>query len=161
MTKDIIVYLESLKGKIPDVAKEAILENKGVIVNLVKYNQLSRGINSSGRPLAKKKGRGSGYYAKATERIAKSEGVRMPKIAGSPYNFAWSGDTLDGMYLKAINISRSNYEIYSRTSKAKLLEDIYGEIFDLTEEHNEWVNKNILEPYISAWISDKILSYFV
>ena len=75
----------------------------------------------------------------------------MPKQEDAPYNFSWTGETLDEMYLKAVNKESYTYDISSKTSKVKLLEKLYGKespIFDLTDEHNDKINKLVIEPYI-------------
>ena len=38
-----------------------------------------------------------------------------------------------------------------------ILEDIYGEIFDLTEEHNQYVNIEIILPTLQQYILDNLV----
>lgn len=126
--------------------KEAILENKDQIVNLVKYKQLTLGKNSNGLPLAWEGG--DGYYAASTQDYADLDGISTPKIYRSPYNFYWSGETLENLYLKSVNKQKATFDISTVAYKKKLLESIYGEIFNLTKEHNEYVNEQIIKPYL-------------
>ena len=150
--KDLISKINSIKPKVNEWGKEAIDANKKQIVEYVKYGQLSQGLNSLGAPLAfydrLNKNIGTGFYAQDTQDYADAAGIRKPKTAGSPYNFSWTGETLDKMYLKSINENKATYEIYSKTFKAKYLENIYGKIFDLTDEHNAMVNEYVITPYI-------------
>ena len=76
-----------------------------------------------------------------------------------PYNFYWTGETIEGLFLESINKQKGTYEISTVPAKKRLLERIYGELFDLTDGNNQWINENIIEPYISAWISKKMLEY--
>lgn len=144
-----IDHLTAMKNSVEDVLREILLDHKGEIVNLVKYGQLSKGLNSDGKPL--KWAHGSGYYASATQAYATRDRVRVPKTAGSPYNFSWTGETLDNMKFK---LEPKTYEIFTVAGKQRLLESIYGEIFELTDEHNEYVNKKILEPNLVKWLEE-------
>jgi len=149
--------LERLKAKVPDFAREAILNNRGIIVNLVKFDQLSQGKNSYGQPLSWAKG--TGYYSPYTQAYADRDGVRTPKIQGAPYNFSYSGETLDNMNIEFVDTSNFTYKINTVRFKQDLLEVIYGEIFELTDEHNEWVNKNIIEPYVADKIQQEMFNF--
>jgi hypothetical protein len=144
-----IDHLEAMKNSVEDVLREVLVERKGEIVNLVKYGQLSKGLNSSGKPL--QWAYGSGFYAESTQSFANRDKVRIPKLKGAPYNFSWSGETLDNMDLKLISKS---YDIFTRAGKQRLLEELYGEIFELTKEHNDYVNKKILEPQLVKWLEE-------
>ena len=151
--------LQAMKKNVSQWAKEAIIENKGVIVNLVKFNQLSRGLNSMGSPLAfveRNGNSGTGFYAKNTQSYADSDGISIPKTKGAPYNFQWTGETFDNMKLGSVNKSKKTYNLVTAVGKQKLLESIYGEIFDLTEENNKFVNITIIEPYIAKKIQETI-----
>lgn len=159
ITTRALANLERMKEKIPLWAKDAILENKEDILNILKYAQLGKGKNSFGRPL--KWNGGNGYYAPATQEIANDDPYyshEMPKPNGQAYNFNWSGNTFNFMDL-SIDTSKSEYDIFTRGGKQQLLESIYGEIFKLTKEHNFWVNKNIIEPYISEKMIENMFSF--
>ena len=65
--EDALSNLKSIKKMIPQWGKDAIIDGKDKIINLVKYDQLAIGINSFGSPLAFEDGRygsgGDGTYA--------------------------------------------------------------------------------------------------
>ncbi|MCB0463965.1 MAG: hypothetical protein KDC81_14795 [Flavobacteriaceae bacterium] len=157
ITEKALANLEQIKNEIPIWIRDAILENRGQIVNLVKFEQLSKGLNSDGQPLSWSGG--TGFYAQATQSFAYRDNVRIPKVEGWAYNFSWSGQTLDNMYIDSVDVSKSTYEIETVKSKENLLEGIYGEIFKLTDEHNKYVNENIIQPYISKKIMENILKF--
>ena len=71
-------------------------------------------------------------------------------------NFQWTGETFDNMKLGSVNKSKKTYNLVTALGKQKLLESIYGEIFDLTEENNKFVNITIIEPYIAKKIQETI-----
>ena len=144
-----ISHLKSMKNSVEDVLREILTENAPEIVMLVKSGQLSKGLNSDNNPLSW--AYGTGFYAEATQIYADRDNVRVPKTKGSPYNFSWSGETLDNMSFKLVSDS---YEIFTIAGKQKMLEGIYGEIFSLTKEHNNHVNKKILEPNLVKWINE-------
>lgn len=147
-------HLDGIKSKISDFAQEAVLENRGKIVNLVRYGQLAKGVNSDGSSLSNNKG-----YARSTQSYADRDRVQLPKTEGQEYNFQWSSQTFDNMYLDFIDTNNFTYEIETIKAKQNLLEGIYGEIFDLTDEHNELVNKTIIEPYVSTKIIQELVKF--
>ena len=150
--------LQSMKKNISQWAKEAIIDNKDTIVNIVKLRQLNKGFNSFGSPLefTELGNAGDGYYAPTTQGYADADNITTPKTFGSPYNFYWSGETFENMRLGGVNKSKKSYNIVTVRGKQKLLESIYGEIFDLTEENNKFVNVTIIEPYIAKKIQETI-----
>jgi len=139
--------LTEIKLDLHKIAKQIIIDNSSEIVLLVK-SQLSHGLNSDGNPL--RWSEGNGYYSPHTQSYADMDNVQAPKVFGSPYNFSWSGETLDNLQMGKIN--KANYEITTVMFKKKLLESIYGEIFDLTEENNNYVNNKILIPKLQEYI---------
>lgn len=144
-----IDHLTAMQNSVEDVLRDIITEHSGEIVNLVKFGQLAKGRNSSDSPL--KWAEGNGFYAATTQYWAKVQGVTVPKTEGSPYNFQWSGDTFDSMGLK---LTPKSYEMFTADGKQRLLEGIYGEIFQLTKANNDKVNKEILEPNLVKWIEE-------
>ena len=148
--------LDRIRSNTSEYAKEALLKNQGLVVSLLKYNQLSRGLNPDGGPLSfeqtigGKEVKGKGKYSGATQAFADRDGVSIPKEKGAPYNFSWTGETLDNLKLGKVKTSDFTYSFKTVSAKQKLLEKLYGEIFELSEEHNEYVNKEIIEPYV-AW----------
>lgn len=149
--------LEKIKNNLPEIASKAINENYSEIVMLVKSAQLGRGLNSRGEPL--KWNEGTGKYAKRTQGYANRDGVRVPKTKGAPYNFSWTGETLDNTQLKQ-NPNESTYEIFTIAWKQRMLESQlgYGEIFKLTDKHNDYVNEKIILPAIYQHILKNLLS---
>ena len=140
--------LQAMKKNVSQWAKEAIINNKDTIVNIVKFRQLSKGLDSASNLL--------GTYEASTEGYADRDNITTPKTPGSPYNFYWSGETFENMRLGGVNKSKKSYNIVTVRGKQKLLESIYGEIFDLTEENNKFVNITIIEPYIAKKIQETI-----
>lgn len=138
-----------MKNSVEDVLREILKENASEIVMLVKSGQLAKGLNSNNQPL--KWAYGSGFYSDITQAWADSQNINVPKPKGQPYNFQWTGETFDNMQFKLVSKS---YEVFTIAGKQRLLESIYGEIFDLTKEHNDYVNKTILEPNLVKWIEE-------
>jgi len=137
-------------NSVEDVLREILVENKDKIVDLVRYEQLAIGLNSKGEPLSWK--RGDGTYSPYTQGFATKQGLAVPKTEGAPYNFQWTGDTFDFM---SFRLKPKTYEIFTSGEKMRLFQSLgYGDIFSLTEEHNDYVNKNILEPELVKWIED-------
>ena len=155
VTEPYINKLNSIKSKIPVLAKKAVAEESALILNILKFNQLGVGLNSDGLPLAwSHEGQsGTGKYATTTQGIANQDPsyARIkPKTAGSPYNFQWSGETFAFMDIK---IKTSEFEIFTSSGKQKLLEEIYdNEIFKLTKENNDFINETIILPSLIDYI---------
>lgn len=157
LIKPFIRNLENVKRQIPQIAQQAVKDNAEDIVNIVKLSQLGVGLNSDGLPL--KWSGGDGFYADATQEIANNDpgySRQEPKNSGSPYNFNWSGNTFAFMGLKIKG--EDEFEIFTTGGKQSLLEGIYGEIFDLTEEHNKFVNETIILPALQKFILDNLLT---
>ena len=147
-----LIKLNSIELELPDLARKAIINNSSEIVLLVK-SQLSHGLHSDGGYLTHEFG--NGFYAESTQSYADSDNVRTPKVFGSLYNFSWTGETLDNLQMG--NINNSEFNVTTVAYKKKLLEDIYGEIFDLTEEHNQYVNIEIILPILQQYILDNLV----
>ena len=143
--------LNAMKKEIPQWAKEAILQNADAIVFRLKAFQLTKGLDSLGNVV--------GTYAARTQGFADKEGARKDKVAGSPYNFEWSGETFDNLKVASVNKSQATYVFATVAYKQDLLEGLYGEIFELTDESNDWVNKTIIEPYVAKKIQESIASF--
>tara|TARA_R110002020_G_scaffold334555_3_gene549818 strand:+ start:9082 stop:9540 length:459 start_codon:yes stop_codon:yes gene_type:complete len=148
ITERVLSNLNNLERKIPKWSKEAILKNKGEIVNLVKFSQLAKGINSYNTKI--------GNYALSTQGYADADNIQIPKTFGAPYNFQWTGETFDNMKLEGVDTNKSTFDIGTAKGKQRILEQEYGEIFDLTEKHNNWVNENIIEPYVAKKIEENL-----
>ena len=157
LTQSYVTKLNTLKRSIGAIAKKIVIDNSDKIMNLLRFGQLAIGKNSLGRPLSFSHGRGgTGKYSDATPDYVKiyeaatSRSVVQPKSPGSPYNFQWSGETFAFM---DVSVKTTDYEIFSKTSKFNLLKDIYGEeAFELSKEHNDFINEEIILPGIAKHI---------
>jgi len=147
-----ISKINSIERELPNIAKQAVVDNSAEIVLLVK-NQLSSGLNSFGNPL--KWHSGTGFYKSSTQGFADEQGLSIPKTKGEAYNFQWTSDTFDSMGLFTTKIGE--FDIFSVDGKKNLLESIYGKIFDLTEEHNQYVNIEIILPTLQQYILDNLV----
>lgn len=150
--KPFIDKLKSIESKLPEIAKQIIKENVNTILMLVKKRQLGLGLDSYGNDLDNPQSDTSPYYSPSTESFwAKQNPIpRRSKRAGSKYNFEWTGETMDKMYL-AFEEPYS-IEIASASGKAKYLESLYGEIFSLTEKHNDLINLTIIQPKLYEYV---------
>jgi hypothetical protein len=137
-----IKRLSEIKADLNNIAKQIIIDNSEFIINLLKYGQLEEGLNSSGEVV--------GRYSFHTQGYANSQNISTPKKFGDPYNFNWTGETIDNLKIGKIN--KNTYEITTIQFKKDLLENLYGEIFDFTEENNDYVNMNILLPNLQEYI---------
>jgi hypothetical protein len=147
--QDHISHLEAMKNSVEDVVREILTEHAGEIIDLVRFEQLAKGLNSDNKPLSW--AFGSGFYAKSTQGFADAQGLSVPKTAGNPYNFQWTGDTFDSMGFK---LTQKTFELFTVDGKQRHLESIYGEIFKLTDENNKLVNEHIIQPELIKWIDE-------
>lgn len=140
-------YLKRIEDiDLEKVGKEIILNNKGEIINLLKFGQLADGLNSQGKIV--------GRYSLHTQGYANAQNIKTPKTFNNPFNFYWSGQTIENLDVK--NITKKKYEILTVKRKQDILEEAYGEIFDLTKEHNDWVNENIILPNLQKHILEEL-----
>lgn len=137
-----LTKLNAIEKELPMIAQRAVIDNAENIKNILKYSQLELGINSDGGF--------AGVYKSFTEQYASIADTVKPKIAGQPFNFQWSGATFAFMDIKTDG--KGNYDIFSTSGKQQLLEEIYGELFDLTDEHNQYVNIEIILPSLIDYI---------
>ena len=149
--ESIINDLTILENELDTIASNSIKENSSEIVTLVK-RQLSNGKNSYDQPLSFTDGNqsGTGFYAESTQSFANRDGVSIPKTKGSPYNFHWTGQTLDNMQMG--EVGNGKYQVVTVKSRMSFLEGIYGEIFNLNEKNNQWVNNEIVSPKLNKAI---------
>lgn len=131
--------LQPLKSRaeIERMAFEVLKRLESYIIDLNQI-QLSKGQNIFGASL--------GVYSPKTQKIAERERTREPKIAGQPYNFEWTGELFDNMFIVFTN---NTADIFSRDPKAAFIEDKYRDIFGLTQEHK------------TELITDKVLPLLV
>ena len=151
--EDALSNLKSIKKMIPQYGKEAILENKFTIIERLKNWQWAKGIGSDGSVV--------GTYADSTEGYAEADNVHNShlKSGGSPYNFYWSGDAAENLYLKSVNKTKGTFDISTIAAKKRLFDEEFGEMFDLTDEQNDWINENIVEPYMAKKIEEKLFDF--
>jgi hypothetical protein len=99
--------------------------------------QLSKGEDNEGNII--------GYYKPATQEIADYAipQPRADKQSGSPFNFEWTGDFFDGMYLLSDDKSA---EVWSRDSKTSLLNIEYSELLGLQDDNLDKVIKGLVYP---------------
>lgn len=153
ITEKAISHLDQVKDKIPEWARDSILENEQYIISILQDNQLSLGKDSFNQWI--------GFYKRETETEAKdpAKRPRKPKIAGEPYNMEWYGEFFDSMGIK-INSQQEGYDIFSATGKDKFLEGIFKtQLTKFTEENNNLVNKTIIEPYIAEKIAENLFAF--
>lgn len=139
--------LDDIERNLYNVAKEIIKEDAEFIIGMLKHGQLEQGLNSYGKIV--------GRYSVHTQGYANADNISTPKRFGDPYNFFWSGQTVEN--LKVSKITKKSFEITTVKFKQNLLEEIYGELFDLTEEHNEYYNNEMLLPKLYEKIIDNML----
>jgi hypothetical protein len=142
-----ILKLNAIELELPNIARQAVIDNQQEIKDILKYKQLALGKDSNGNSL--------GVYSEFTQSYADRDGLSIPKTKGQPYNFQWSSDTFNSMGLFATK--KGEFDIFSIDGKKDLLESIYGEIFDLTEENNLYVNIEIILPTLQQYILDNLV----
>lgn len=135
--------IADLKKDLPNILREILIRRRSDVIKILKEEQLSEGIDSSGRVV--------GTYSYLTQQYADEElqasGGRTPrkdKAAGQPYNFEWTGSLFDNFYLHFED--KESFSLFSADEKAKFLEREYGDIFTLTKQNNQRVNQEILRP---------------
>ena len=132
-----------MQNSVDDEVRKILTKNSQLIVDLVKHGQLEKGINSFGDIV--------GRYALSTQGYANADNISTPKKFGEPYNFYWTGQTIENMGFK---LNKQSYSIFTVAGKQRLLTQLYGKLFDLTEEHNTWVNEQIIEPNLVKWVEE-------
>ena len=153
--------LDDISRNLDDIAVDILIQHKEEILSVVQDLQLGVGVDSFGKllvhPSKKNNPSRQGIYEPATENYwAKLYPPNTNKYADHLYNFNWTGSTFDGMDI--IDTNKDTFTIFSRDSKAKQLEKIYGtKLFDLTEEHNEWINLNIILPKLQEYLLNNLL----
>lgn len=128
--------LKDVKTDLPKIIRNILIKRKDEVLYLLQDLQLGKGLDSKGELI--------GTYSVFTEKKAQKEYTRKKKIAGNPYNFQWTGGTFDKMYMHFE--TEETYTLFSKDYKATMLEDIYGDIFTLTEKNNKEVNEKIILP---------------
>lgn len=154
--------VQALKGKIPEMAKDILTDHKDVIIGLLQQ-QLGKGDDKWGMPLAFSQPNefgdeihGGGWYAESTERYWAQQSpfpIRVKK-EGSPYNFQWTGETFEMM---DVVVNKDTFDIFSKTGKFEFLKQLYSpDAFELSEEHNDMINEQMLLPLLEEKLSDAL-----
>lgn len=144
--RPVISGIDSIKARTPAQARKILIDNKTEIIRILREDQLNDGLNSSGTVV--------GTYSAVTAALADLSRPRKPKVAGQPYNFEWTGDFVDGLYLFFEDVF--SYSIFSTDEKAAFLVDKFGDIVTLTDENNDRVNFEILIPGLTIWFFDEL-----
>lgn len=142
-----ISKLKSIEQNIEEIAKDAIRANIKEILQLNKH-QMRSGLDSRGVDVADN-------YAPSTEeywRFADPPKNPSYKVTSNKYDFYWSGMTQDLMYLEFKK--KDEFSIFSEAPKAKFIETIYGDLFGLSPKNNDYVNSEIILPFIQKHILD-------
>lgn len=135
-------YFLNIVAKAAD--PDASYENRIIEMN---QEQLSDGENNRGNLI--------GRYKELTQQYARAENLGIPKNAGEPYNFEWTGD-----FFRAFKIKKLKYpEIFEITSSVPYLSDIQS-----LGTRNRANNKLFglkpmnLENYINGYVLKRVLS---
>lgn len=142
LVKPYINNLKRIERDLSKIAKDVVVNNKQTIINLLKYGQLEQGIDAFGKVVGK--------YALTTQGYANAQNISTPKTFQQPYNFKWSGQTIDN--LKISKIVDDSYDITTVASKKRLFQELGWDILRLTKEHNDWINETIIKPKLYEYI---------
>jgi len=148
--KDIDTVRSKL-NKLEDVARKSVMKNADFILELIKNEQLGKGIMSDGSSAPP--------YSPVTDAIANSPfGTKRPrkdKVAGQPWNFEWSGDWMDAFYIRS---ELEGFDILSADGKTRMLEEkAGGQLLKLTEKLNDFINDTIIKPDLYKFMLDSVL----
>ena len=117
--------------------------------DLVKLNKerLSGGEDLDGNIL--------GVYKKSTQEFARTSepSPRQDKIAGTNYNFEWTGGLFDGMYLR---VNNDYLQLFSKDQKTPLLITKYKDLFGLQPEQLAKLVRETVYPEIMKQIRLKL-----
>ncbi len=135
LLKPFIDKLLKASNNLESVAIQAVRQNEGFILDLLKDKQLGEGEDSFGKIV--------GTYKESTINTwVPKDPPRTRKSIGQPYNFDWHGTFKDTMRVVA---NDDGYTIESATKRA--LEAIYNtKLTKLTKEHSDIIDKKIIIP---------------
>lgn len=91
----------------------------------------------------------SGVYQESTAAIASLESTVAPKVAGQPYNFAWTGDFIKGFVLDIRNKTISLNSTGTGGGDKAVFFAGYQNLFGLTDES------------LSKVVREKLLPFFI
>lgn len=140
-----IENLERIKSDLENVAKQSIIDNSEVIIEVLQNKQLRLGIGSNGSVVAKN-------YKKITETYWRFKDPPVDpgyKVTTNKYDFFWSGSWFNQMYLL---VSQEEYSIFSRDGKTQLLESLHGPLLKLTKENNDDINEIVIKRSLGKFI---------
>ena len=133
--KDVLNNLK--KVSIPSLTAVVIKENQNQIVQ-VNQIALDKGENYIGQTV--------GLYSKSTELISKeSPTPNKPKIAGSPYNFDWSGNLLERMFITYSN-AKIKFDSRGKGDNEKQLFVSVNRLLGVDEKGEKIINFEIVLP---------------
>lgn len=143
--------IEAIKKELPEFLRKVLIKRKDEVLNILKEEQLNKGLDASGKVV--------GVYSNTTELISienqlKGRKPRKPKVAGQPFNFEDTGGFFDGFDMMFEDFK--SFSLFSRDSKAKMLEQEYGNIDTLTKTNNERINMEILRPEMYDFIIQRL-----
>lgn len=149
--------LEKIKTSIPRVATRAIIENAEMIIQVLKDKQLSEGLDYMGKNVYADD-KYNGFYKTSTQNIAEDpqRKPRKPKIAGTAYNFEWTGDFFDSLNLR-VNAQKKTFEIYSTTNRDVYLETFYKtDLTTLMKGNEQFVMDAFVKPFLIDYINSEM-----
>lgn len=145
-------YLQNLKklqSTIFDEQGKAIRKMETEIIRKNTVN-IENHIGSDGKELKNSNPMFSGYYSKNTASLAKSTFFStplLPKIAGQPYNWIWTGVFIGNFHLD-IDSSQNKITLYSTGTGSGAKADFfkgYKNLYGLTEQDQLWLNNGIMK----------------
>ena len=130
--------LKKLKGvNITSLTATVIKDNQNQIVQ-VNQIALDKGENYLGQTV--------GLYSKATELIAKENPIpNQPKKAGQPYNFDWSGNLLERMFITYSN-AKIKFDSRGKGDNQKQLFVSVNRLLGVDEKGEKIINFEIVLP---------------
>ena len=151
----------ALKNDLPSISRAVIMDNSREIIRIYQDNQIGLGkMKGSRKDAIWVRGHDgrvhySGAYTPATEARAEDPHYRpiMPKDAGARYNFQWTGGFFAGMHV--IFQPPYNFAIYSRDGVTPILLDIFGDLFTLTDENLQAVDR-LVEADFSKRVNQRL-----
>jgi hypothetical protein len=142
--KDVLGNLK--KVNIPSLTAVVIKEHQSEIVQ-VNQIALDKGENYIGQTV--------GLYSKATELISKeSPTPNQPKKAGSPYNFDWSGNLLERMFITYSN-AKIKFDSRGKGDNQKQLFVSVNRLLGVDEKGEKIINFEIILPGLQKKFKQK------
>jgi len=129
--------IADIKADLPKILRKILKDNEVQVLQILKSFQLTKGLDANGKVIGT-------YSVNTPSYIDPSNEPRQDKIPGAPYNFEWTGSLFDKMFMHFEDLN--SYSLFSKDSKARMLEAEYGDIFTLTDKNNNRINNEILRP---------------